>query len=229
MRELLQRMDQQGDSVVVHGLRGRPSNRKLSAKAKRQALAILKQPDWHAFGPTFAAEQWAKRHQIQVGKETLRGWMMEAGMGRGKSQGPVEVHGWRPRRSGFGELVQWDTSEHDWLEGRGPVRYLVRMIDEATSWSGGRFVESDATPQNMGVLWEYLEKNGRRVDVYTDRDSLFAVPPPPGESQEQQRAADRLTQLGRALRELGIGSIRAYSPQPRGGSSAAFGPLRIVW
>ena len=87
MWELLQRMDQQGDSVVVHGLRGRPSNRKLSAKAKRQALAILKQPDWHAFGPTFAAEQWAKRHQIQVGKETLRGWMMEAGMWTGKSQG----------------------------------------------------------------------------------------------------------------------------------------------
>jgi len=219
--ELLQRMDQQGDSVVVHGLRGRPSNRKLSAKAKRQALAILKQPDWHAFGPTFAAEQWAKRHQIQVGKETLRGWMIEAGMWTGKSQGPVDVHGWRPRRSGFGELVQWDTSEHDWLEGRGPVRYLVRMID-ATSWSGGRFVESDATPQNMGVLWEYLEKNGRRVDVYTDRDSLFAVPPPPGESQEQQRAADRLTQLGRALRELGIGSILAYSPQAKGRIERSF-------
>jgi len=41
-------------------------------------------------------------------------------------------------------LVQWDTSEHDWLEGRGPVRYLVRMIDDATSWSWGRFVERDA-------------------------------------------------------------------------------------
>ena len=78
-----------------------------------------------------------------------------------------EVHSWRPRRSAFGELVQWDTSEHDWLEGRGQVRYLVRMIDDATSWSWGRFVERDATPHNMGVLWEYLEKNGRMVDVYT--------------------------------------------------------------
>ena len=85
----------------------------------------------------------------------------------------------------FGELVQWDTSEHDWLEGRGPVRYLVRMIDDATSWSWGRFVERDATPHNMGVLWEYLEKNGRMVDVYTDRDSMFTVPPRPGESKEQ--------------------------------------------
>src|SRR4051794_26469321 len=222
VRKLLKRMAKAGDAVVVHGLRGRPSNRKLPARTKRQALAIVKQPDWHDFGPTFAAEQLAKRHQIQVGKETLRGWMIEAGIWRSSSRVPSEVHGWRPRRSGFGELVQWDTSEHDWLEGRGSVRYLVRMIDDATSWSWGRFVERDATPHNMGVLWEYLEKNGRMVDVYTDRDSMFTVPPRPGESKEQQREADRLTQLGRALRELGIGSILALSPQAKGRVERSF-------
>jgi transposase len=222
VRKLLQRMGKQGDGVVVHGLRGRPSNRKLPTETQRQALAILKQPDWHDFGPTFAAEQLAKRHQIQVGKETLRGWMIEAGMWKSRPRGQVEVHAWRPRRSGFGELVQWDTSEHDWLEGRGHLRYLVRMIDDATSWSWGRFVDSDATPQNMGVLWEYLEKNGRMVDVYTDRDSMFAVAARPGQSQEEARQADRLTQLGRALRELGIGSILAYSPQAKGRIERSF-------
>src|ERR1700687_2831169 len=152
VRTLLQRMRERGDAVVVHGLRGQPSNRKLAAKTQRQALAILKQPDWHDFGPTFAAQQLAQRHHIQVGKETLRGWMIQAGLWKSKSRPLPEVHSWRPRRSGFGELVQWDTSEHDWLEGRGPVRYLVRMIDDATSWSWGRFVESDSTPPNMGVL-----------------------------------------------------------------------------
>ncbi len=222
VRELLKRMSKQGDAVVVHGLRGRPSNRKLSAETQRQALAILKQPDWHDFGPTFAAEQLGKRHQIEVGKETLRGWMIEAGMWKSNSRRLQEIHCWRPRRSAFGELVQWDTSEHDWLEGRGPVRYLVRMIDDATSWSWGRFVERDATPHNMGVLWEYLEKNGRMVDVYTDRDSMFTVPPRPAESAEQRREADRLTQLGRALRELGIGSILAYSPQAKGRIERSF-------
>ena len=207
---------------MVHGLRGRPSNRKLPAATRRQALAILKKPEWHDFGPTFASEQLAKRHKIEVSNETLRGWMIEAGMWQSKPQRLEEVHAWRPRRSGFGELVQWDTSEHDWLEGRGPVRYLVRMIDDATSWSWGRFVESDATRHNMGVLWEYLEKNGRMVDVYTDRDSMFTVPPRPGESEEKQREADRLTQLGRALRELGIGSILAYSPQAKGRIERSF-------
>jgi hypothetical protein len=102
------------------------------------------------------------------------------------------------------------------------VRYLVRLIDDATSWSWGRFVERDATPQNMGVLWEYLEKNGRMVEVYTDRDSMFAVAPQPGENREQQREADRLTQLGRALRELGIGSVLAFSPQAKGRVERSF-------
>jgi len=222
VRTLLKRMIKQGDAVVVHGLRGRPSNRKLSGETRRQALAILKQPEWHDFGPTFAAEQLAKRHQIEVGKETLRGWMIEAGMWKSKWCRLQEVHCWRPRRSAFGELVQWDTSEHDWLEGRGPVRYLVRMIDDATRWSWGRFVERDTTPHNMGVLWEYLEKNGRMLDVYTDRDSMFTVPPRPGESPEEERQADRLTQLGRALRELGIGSILAYSPQAKGRIERSF-------
>ena len=222
VRKLLKRMAKQGDGVVVHGLRGRPSNRKLSTKIQRQALAILKQPDWQDFGPTFAAEQLEKRHQIQVGKETLRKWMMEAGLWESKQQRLQAVHGWRARRSGFGELVQWDTSEHDWLEGRGRVRYLVRMMDDATSWSWGRFVEQDSTRHNMGVLWEYLEKNGRMVDVYTDRDSMFTVAPRAGESAEKQRTTDRVTQLGRALRELGIGSILAYSPQAKGRIERSF-------
>src|SRR3954454_1295000 len=222
VRKLVQRMKKEGDGVVVHGLRGRASNRKLSATTQRQALAILRKPEWHDFGPTFAAEQLAKRHEIHVGKETLRGWMIGAGLWKSKVQTIEDVHVWRQRRSGFGELVQWDTSDHDWLEGRGPVRYLVRMIDDATSWSWGRFVESDATPQNMGVLWEYLEKNGRMVDVYTDRASMFTVQPRPGESKEHQREADRLTQLGRAMRELGIGSILAYSPQAKGRIERSF-------
>ena len=221
VRTLLLRMKKQGDSVVVHGLRGRTSNRKIPAQTRAAALAILGKPEWHDFGPTFAAEQLSQRHRIEVGKETLRGWMVEAGLWKPGSRKIQEIHCWRPRRSGFGELVQWDTSEHDWLEGRGPVRYLVRLIDDATSWSWGRFVESDATPQNMAVLWEYLEKNGRMLDVYTDRDSMFTVPHA-DESVAERVAKDRLTQIGRGLRELGIGWIAAYSPQAKGRVERSF-------
>jgi transposase len=222
VRKLLQRMKREGDRVVVHGLRGQPSNRKIAPQLQAQAIGILKQPEWHDFGPTFASEQLAKRHGIELSDETLRGWMIDAGLWQSRGRRIEQVHCWRPRRSGFGELVQWDTSEHDWLEGRGPVRYLVRLIDDATSWSWGRFVERDATAQNMGVLWEYLEKNGRMVDVYTDRHSMFTASPRAGEGQAKRVAADRLTQIGRGLRQLGIGWIAAYSPQAKGRIERSF-------
>jgi len=222
VRKLLKRMKQRGDRVVVHGLRGRASNRKIPADARAWVLDILKQPEWHDFGPTFASEQLAQRHGVEVSDETLRGWMIDAGLWKIRRRKTEPVHCWRPRRSGFGELVQWDTSEHDWLEGRGPVRYLVQMIDDATSWSWGRFVERDATPHNMAVLWEYLEKNGRMVEVYTDRDSMFTTAPHAGENQTERTSADRLTQIGRGLRELGIGWIAAYSPQAKGRIERSF-------
>jgi transposase len=222
VRILLKRMKKRGDAVVVHGLRGRASNRKIAAKQQARAMEILKQPDWYDFGPTFASEQLTKRHGIELSDETLRQWMIQAGLWKRRGRKIEDVHCWRPRRSAFGELVQWDTSEHDWLEGRGPVRYLVRLIDDATSWSWGRFVEHDRTPFNMAVLWEYLEKNGRMVDVYTDRDSMFQVAPRAGESEQARIQADRLTQIGRSLRELGIGWIAAYSPQAKGRIERSF-------
>lgn len=223
VRALLVEMKEKGDAVVVHGLRGQPSNRQIDEEIRKRAIEILKTPDWHDFKPTFASEQLAKRHQIEVSKETVRQWMMAEGMWESRRAKVGEVHQWRPRRSHYGELVQWDTSDHDWLEGRGePVKHLVRMIDDATSRSWGRFVTRDGTRENMGVLWEYVERYGRAVDYYTDRDSMFMVPPRPGESKEQQRQADRLTQIGRALRELGIGWIAAYSPQAKGRVERSF-------
>ncbi|GIU77709.1 MAG: transposase [Bryobacteraceae bacterium] len=223
VRELVRRYERVGDGVVVHGLRGRASNRRIEEAKREEAMKLLRQPDWHDFGPTFASEQLA-RCGIGASKETVRQWMMAAGLWESRRRKVREVHEWRPRRSAWGELVQWDTSEHDWLEGRGePVRYLVRMIDDATSRSWGRFVASDSTRANMGVLWEYLERYGRMVDVYTDRHSMFVVARRGRESEDEWRAADRLTQIGRALRELGIGWIGALSPQAKGRVERSFG------
>ena len=216
VRRLLAAMKEKGDGVVVHGLRGRASNRRVDEKIRERAMEIVNSPDWRDFGPTFASEQLAKRHQIQVSKETVRQWMRAEGIWQSKGRKVKEVHPWRARRSHYGELVQWDTSDHDWLEGRGEaVPHLVRMIDDATSRSWGRFVQRDGTRENMGVLWEYVTRFGRAVDYYTDRDSMFSVAPRPGESKEQQRIADRLTQIGRALRELGIGWRSFLTDQDR--------------
>ena len=223
VRKLLLRMKTDGDAVVVHGLRGRSSNRRIDAETQARVVELLKQPEWYDFGPTFASQQLAKRHDIDVSKETVRGWMVAAGLWKAQSRKLGEKHFWRPRRSGYGELVQWDTSTHDWLEGRGDVRYLVRWIDDATSRSGGRFVLHDGTRENMGVLWQYVSCNGRMVDLYTDRAGIYTVAPRAKESAQERQEADRLTQFGRGLRELGIGWIAAYSPQAKGRVERSFG------
>jgi transposase len=221
VRKLLRQLAVKGDAMVVHGLRGKESNRKTAAVTQAKAMELLQQPEWQDFGPTYASQQLAKQG-IGVSDETLRRWMIEAGLWKAKTRQSQAVHAWRARRGGFGELVQWDTSNHDWLEGRGPVRYLVKMIDDATSWSWGRFVEHDSTPFNMAVLWEYIDRNGRMADVYTDRAAMFTVTPPGGESKADRKAADRLTQIGRGLRELGIGWIPAQSPQAKGRVERSF-------
>ena len=129
---------------------------------------------------------------------------------------------WRRRRSCRGELVQWDTSVHDWLEGRGPRLYLVAMIDDATSQASARFVEQDNTEENLRVLWAYLERWGRPVEFYTDKSSLFTVNRPSVEAADEA-VKEEWTQIGRALRELGIGWIAAHSPQAKGRIERFFG------
>src|SRR5579883_545086 len=168
VRRLLRALKRRGDKIVVHALRGLPSNRKISADMEQKAITILTDPVYRGFGPTLAAEHLDKKHGIQVSRETLRQWMIEAKLWRARKQHIEKVHEWRPRRSRFGELVQWDTSDHDWLEGRGEELYLMAMIDDATSRLWARFVRHDSTEENMRLLWAYLEKFGRPLMFYTD-------------------------------------------------------------
>jgi len=173
VKRLLYELKRHGDKAVIHGLRGKSSNRKIEEKIEREAVTILSAPVYQGFRPTLAAEYLRKKHSIQASKETVRQWMMRAKLWRGKKAKVTEVHTWRPRRSRFGELVQWDTSEHNWLEGRGEKLYLIAMIDDATSRLLARFVRHDSTEENMKLLWSYLERFGRPVRFYTDKASLF--------------------------------------------------------
>src|SRR5437667_3732595 len=221
VRELLRRVKKEGDRGVVHRGRGRVSNRRLPESVRTKTLKLV-QAKYRDFGPTLACEYLAKNHQVEVSKETLRPWLIGAGLRRAR-RGEVEgVHVWRPRRSCRGELVQWDTSEHDWLEGRGPRLYWVAMIDDATSQAYARFVEHDSTEANLRVLWGYLKRWGRPLEFYTDKHRMFSVNRPQVEAADEA-VEDEPTQIGRALEELGIGWIPAHSPQAKGRIEGFFG------
>jgi hypothetical protein len=226
VRRLLVRMKEVGDRAAIHGLRGRASNRKLSEDTRSKAIAVLSQEVYRGFGPTLASEYLAKKHKLTIGREALRQLMIGAGLWRNRRQKVETIHEWRPRRSSRGEMVQWDTSEHDWLEGRGEKLYLIHMIDDATSELTARFVRHDSTEENMRLLWSYLERHGRPVAFYTDKASLFLTT----EKRLRDRPDVRVdpvnlppTQIGRALRELGITWIAAHSPQAKGRIERSFG------
>jgi len=219
VRRLLRRLRRKGDRAVIHELRGRPSNRRLSAELEQRAVTILSDPVYRGFGPTLAAEYLHQQHQITVSKETLRRWMGKAGLWKAGRRHVVEVHQWRPRRSRCGELVQWDTSTHDWLEGRGEQIYLISMIDDATSRLFARFVRHDTSEENRCLLRSYLERYGRPLAFYTDKSGMFQVAVKT-KQQEQREGRDRPemppTQIARALRQLGVVWIPAHSPQAKG-------------
>jgi DNA-binding Lrp family transcriptional regulator len=219
VRRLLRKLRRKGDRAVIHELRERASNRKLPAEMEQRAITVLSDPVYRGFGPTLAAEYLHERHQITVSKETLRQWMVGAGLWTANRRRVVEVHQWRPRRSRLGELVQWDTSTHDWLEGRGERIYLISMIDDATSRLFARFVRHDSSEENMRLLWAYLDRFGRPLAFYTDKAGMFqvAVKTKRGEQREgRDRPPMPPTQIERALRELWIVWIAAHSPQAKG-------------
>lgn len=226
VRRLIKKLKQTGDQAVIHGLRGRRSNRKLREQERDKIVRILSQDVYDGFGPTLAAEYLASHHKIGIGREALRQLMIEAKLWTARRRKVGEVHVWRQRRASRGELVQWDTSTHAWLEGRGPTIYLIHMLDDATSELTARFVDSDSTEENMRLLSAYVERHGRPLAFYTDKASLFQTAPKTARNQTQLPRAEREplppTQIGRALRELNIGWIPAHSAQAKGRVERSF-------
>jgi hypothetical protein len=224
VRRLQARVRQEGDAGIVHRLRGRGSNRKIPDCIQQGALRRLAQARYAGFGPTLAGEHLA-RQGIEVSRETLRQWMSKAGLWRIRRRKLQQPHVWRPRRSSFGELVMMDSSPYRWLEERGPAGHLIALIDDATSRAYGRFVEHDSTEENLRTLKGWLERYGRPLALYTDKNGLF-VTSRPVQWQEQLRGEPARTQFGRALAELDIEWIAAHSPQAKGRIERLFGTLQ---
>ena len=226
VKRLIRSLKKKGDKAVIHGLRGKPSNQRIEKSVEQEAIQILSADLYKGFGPTLASEYLADKHDIEVSKETVRQWMIRSKLWHAKEQKEKARHERRPRRSRFGELVQWDTSEHDWLEGRGEKLYLIAMIDDATSRLSARFVRRDTTEENMKLLWSYLEKFGRPLAFYTDKASIFQTAEKhkrdePGVEKDPVEMPP--TQIGRALRELGVVWIAAHTPQAKGRVERNFG------
>ena len=159
---LLKSYRTEGATGLISKRRGRRSNRRKPEPLRKAVLAIVREWYWD-FGPTLAAEKLREVHGITLGRETLRLWMIEAGLWLDRKQRRTRVHQPRSRPDCVGELVQVDGCEHWWFEDRGPQCTLLVFIDDAT----GRlmhlqFVESESTFAYFHAARAYLEAWGSR-------------------------------------------------------------------
>ena len=203
----------QGDKGVIHKSRGQSSNRALPNKTKDKALKLYKEK-YHDFGPTLGSEKLFEIDKIKINDETLRLWLLQAGISYKKRKARPHRQ-WRERKHSFGEMIQMDGSHHDWFEGRGPECVLMGYIDDATGRPFGRFYSYEGTLPAMGGLKRYIEKFGIPVSVYLDKHPTY-------KSTKKQAIEDELnnleplSQFERACEELGIRVIHADSPQAKG-------------
>jgi hypothetical protein len=164
------------------------------------------------FGPTLAAEHLGEEDGIEVGVETLRGWMLEEGLwSRDRRRRAHRQR--RERKAHFGELVQLDGSFHDWLEGRGPGGCLMNMVDDATGTTLCRLGKEETIWAAVGVLKAWIERYGAPQALYTDWKNVYVREPNAG---ERLRGEVPVTQFGRMCQALGIEIWAASSPQAKG-------------
>src|SRR4030081_3055043 len=206
---LLKRYRDGGAPAIANRRRGRPSNNRLPDVVRDHAVALVRE-HYADFGPTLAAEKLAERHDLRVSRETLRGWMRQAGIWLPRAE-RKRIQQPRHRREHFGELIQIDGSDHRWFEDRAAPCPLLVFIDDATSrLMELRFVPSESTFAYFEALKSYLQHHGKPVAFYSDKHSIFRV------SREDAASGDGMTQFGRALSELNIEILCANTSQAKG-------------
>jgi len=218
-RRILKAYRRHGDIALVHKNRGRTSNRKTDEEKKQKVIARIKER-YLDFGPTLAMEYIEEDELGSFCKETIRQFMIEAEIWQPRGR-KVKHHQWRERKSCWGEMIQWDTSIHDWLEGRGEEIVLIKMIDDATSRIRAWFFNTDSTATNMAMLQAYLIELGRPKSVYVDKASHFRTTRQPS-IEEDLRVKELMTQIQRACEELNIEVIFAHSAQAKGRVERSF-------
>ena len=214
INRIVKRIQTEGDKGIIHRSRSEPSNSAIPDKIKDKALKFFqeKYPD---FGPTLASEKLFEIDKIKLNDETLRLWLIEKHIPY-KTRKKRPHRQWRERKHHFGEMIQVDGSHHDWFEGRGPKSVLMGYVDDATGRVFARFYTYEGTTPFMDSFKRYIEKYGIPQSVYIDRYSAY-------KAKKKQTIEDELSNViplsavQKALGELSVNIIYAWSPQAKAG------------
>jgi transposase len=210
MRRWRQRYEEHGYDGLYDYRSGQPSPKRMAVKTLETVLQLYREK-YFDFNVRHFHEKLREQHQIEVSYTWVKLALQGAGLVRKRSRRGSHRRR-RPRRPLSGMLLHIDASKHAWF-GDGRYYDLITILDDATSEIYyARLVEEEGTRTLLPAVREVVEGKGIFCALYSDRASHFFVTPKAGGKVDPYR----VTQLGRALQELGIQMIPAYSPQARG-------------
>lgn len=217
MRRWRERLQEHGYSGLADRRKGKVSFRRVPLKTVEEVLGLY-QERYYDLSVRHFQEKLHEEHDIELSYT----WVYQALLGAGlvqKRRRRARHRRRRERRPMVGMLLHIDGSKHQWFQDDRWYDLLVILDDANTEIYYAQLVEEESTRTVMTGLREVIEKKGLFCALYSDRGSHFFVTPKAGEQVDKQR----LTQVGRALRELGVQMVPAYSPQARGRSERNFG------
>lgn len=218
-KRITKRVREEGDKGIVHKSRGQPSHNKIADKVKNKIISLCR-GKYKGFGPTLAAEKLFEIEKIHLSDETLRNWLIKEGLWQRRRKHKKHRR-WRERKHCFGEMIQWDGSHHNWLEGRGPECVLIGQIDDATGRKTGQFYCSEGTMPSFASLKQYIKKCGIPHSIYLDKHSTYKSPKKPT-LEDELNNREFLSQFERAAKELRINIIHANSAPAKGRIERSF-------
>ena len=218
MRRWRERLETEGYSGLVDRRKGKPSDKRVPLAKVEQVLRLY-QETYFDLNMRHFHEKLSEEHGIELSYTWVQKALQGAGLVARGAKRRRKHRRRRERRPMPGMLLHIDGSKHQWF---GDERWydLIVILDDATSEIYyAQLVEEESTRTVMAGLREVIETKGLFCALYSDRGSHFFVTPKAGEKVDKHR----LTQVGRAMKELGVQMIPAYSPQARGRSERSFG------
>jgi transposase len=207
------------DSIawVQHGNRGHSTPWALPPPQK-QLILHLARGKYQGFNDSHLAEKLRAEENLAVSRETVRRILRAAKLASPQKRRPRQYRSRRPPRPRLGMMALTDASRHDWLQGRGPELTLIGLQDDATRriLAAHFQLEAENTLGYLRALGSMITTHGVPLSLYRDRHSIFQRNDAHWTLAEQLAGKQSPTQLGRALEELGIEQIPAYSPQAKG-------------
>jgi transposase len=217
MRRWRERLEEHGYDGLTDRRKGKQSQRRVPLKTCEEVLRLYQERYFDLSARHFQ-EKLKEEHSIELSYTWVKQALQGAGLvARRRRRGPHRRR--RERRPLPGMLLHIDGSTHRWLNDDRWYDLIVILDDATSEIYYAQLVKEESTRTVLTALRAVIEQKGVFCALYSDRASHFFVTPKAGEPVDKYR----LTQVGRALKELGVQMIPAYSPQARGRSERSFG------